>query len=78
MFSVFPADLSTLKIWRYNDPVMGPRQMPEFQDYKKGKTLLTDGSFLLDVEQQNITWQEEGNAGAAAVPVGRHFIYVVD
>lgn len=75
MFS-FTADLSTLKIWRYDDPVMGPRKLPEFQDYKKGKSLLGEGSFLVDVEKQNITIVEEGSA--TPISVGRHFIYVVD
>ncbi|TMW43810.1 hypothetical protein DOY81_011114 [Sarcophaga bullata] len=71
----FKADASTIQIWRYDDPVLGPRQMPEFQNYKKGKTLLTDGALVLDTEKQNITLVEDNGT---SIPVGRHFVYVVE
>ncbi|XP_065358523.1 leucine--tRNA ligase, cytoplasmic [Calliphora vicina] len=71
----FKADLSTLHMWRYEDPVLGPRQLPEFQDYKKGKIALTAGSLLLDMEKQQITLVEENGT---STPVGRNFIYVVE
>ncbi|CAD7000678.1 unnamed protein product [Ceratitis capitata] len=70
----FKADLSTLKIWRYNDPVLGPRQLPEFQDYQKGKTPLSEGTFVLDVEKKQVSVKMEDKI----VEVGRHLIYVVD
>ncbi|XP_004518566.1 leucine--tRNA ligase, cytoplasmic [Ceratitis capitata] len=70
----FKADLSTLKIWRYNDPVLGPRQLPEFQDYQKGKTPLSEGTFVLDVEKKQVSVKVEDKI----VEVGRHLIYVVD
>ncbi|XP_011294281.1 leucine--tRNA ligase, cytoplasmic [Musca domestica] len=72
----FKADLSTLKIWRYDDPVMGHRKMPEFQNFKAGKSLLTEGSLVVDVEKQSITLVEEGSG--ASIPVGRYFVYVVE
>lgn len=71
----FKADLSTLQIWHYNDPKLGPRQLPEFQDYKKGKSLLTDGSFILDVDQQVVSLRKENGS---CTPLGHHFIYVVE
>lgn len=70
----FKADLKTLKIWRYNEPVLGPRQMPEFQDYKKGKAPLTDGTFIVDVDKKQVSLKVEDKV----VEVGRNFIYVVD
>ncbi|XP_050318861.1 leucine--tRNA ligase, cytoplasmic [Bactrocera neohumeralis] len=70
----FKADLSTLKLWRYIDPVLGPRQIPAFQDYQKGKTPLTDGTFTLDVEKKQVSLKVEDKV----IEVGRHFIYVVD
>ncbi|XP_049302651.1 leucine--tRNA ligase, cytoplasmic [Bactrocera dorsalis] len=70
----FKADLSTLKLWRYIDPVLGPRQIPAFQDYQKGKTPLTDGTFTLDVEKKLVSLKVEDKV----IEVGRHFIYVVD
>ncbi|XP_036329061.1 leucine--tRNA ligase, cytoplasmic [Rhagoletis pomonella] len=70
----FKADLSTLKIWRYDDPALGPRQIPLFQDYKTGKTPLTEGEFSLDVEKKQVSLKVDGKV----VEVGRQFIYVVD
>ena len=49
--------------------------MPEFQNYKNGKTLLTDGALVLDTEKQNITLVEDNGT---SIPVGRHFVYVVE
>ncbi|XP_017485590.1 PREDICTED: leucine--tRNA ligase, cytoplasmic-like [Rhagoletis zephyria] len=70
----FKADLSTLKIWRYDDPALGPRQIPLFQDYKTGKTPLTEGEFSLDVEKKQVSLKVDDKV----VEVGRQFIYVVD
>ncbi|KAL9925501.1 leucyl-tRNA synthetase isoform 1-T1 [Glossina fuscipes fuscipes] len=72
----FKADLDTLKIWRYVDPVMGPRQIPEFRDYKKGKALLNDGTLLLDINQKCVSLMEEN--GKPATPIGCQFVYVVE
>lgn len=69
------ADASTIQIWRYDDPVLGPRQIPEFQNYKKGKTLLADGALVLDTEKQNIKLVGENGT---SIDLGRHFIYVVE
>ncbi|XP_067623331.1 leucine--tRNA ligase, cytoplasmic [Eurosta solidaginis] len=70
----FKADLSTLKIWHYDDPKLGPRQIPQFQDYKSGKTLLRTGAFILDIEKKEVSVKFQDKV----VEVGRHFIYVVD
>lgn len=50
--------------------------MPEFQNFKAGKSLLTEGSLVVDVEKQSITLVEEGSG--ASIPVGRYFAYVVE
>ncbi|XP_036222723.2 leucine--tRNA ligase, cytoplasmic [Bactrocera oleae] len=70
----FKADLSTLKLWRYNDPLLGPRQIPEFQNYQQNKTPLTDGAFILDVEKKQVSLKVEDKV----IEVGTNFIYVVD
>uniref|UniRef100_A0A1A9WKF6 leucine--tRNA ligase n=1 Tax=Glossina brevipalpis TaxID=37001 RepID=A0A1A9WKF6_9MUSC len=72
----FKADLDSLKIWRYLDPVMGPRQIPEFRDYKQGKALLSDGSLLLDINQKSVSLVEESRK--LPTPIGSSFIYVVE
>ncbi|XP_023175082.2 leucine--tRNA ligase, cytoplasmic [Drosophila hydei] len=68
------ADLSTLQIWRYEDPVMGPRKLPNFQDYKTGKTLLSEGNFVLDVQDKRVSV----NIAGKLIEVGRNLIYVVE
>lgn len=68
------SDLSTLQIWRYEDPVMGPRKLPNFQDYKTGKTLLSEGNFVLDVADKRVSV----NLSGKLTEVGRNLIYVVE
>lgn len=75
-FFFLVADLDTLKIWRYNDPNMGPRQLPEFQDYKKNKSLLGEGSLVVDVEKKTISLKQTN--GGEDIPVGRYFVYIVE
>lgn len=70
----FKADLSTLKLWRYNDPLLGPRQIPEFQNYQQNKTPLTDGAYILSVETKQVSLKVEDKV----IEVGTNFIYVVD
>ncbi|EDW87550.1 leucine--tRNA ligase, cytoplasmic [Drosophila yakuba] len=67
-------DAATLKIWRYEDPVLGPRKIPNFEDYKTGKTVLGDGNFVLDVENKKVSVEQAGKL----TEVGRNLIYVVD
>lgn len=67
-------DMANLKIWRYDDPALGPRKIPQFQDYKSGKTLLGDGNFVLDVAAKKISLEQ----GGKVTEVGRNLIYVVD
>lgn len=63
-------DIKALTVWRYDDPVFGPRKMPQFNEYKTGKSILGDGVFSVDFTKQEIYLKN--------VNVGRNFIYVVD
>ncbi|XP_034473062.1 leucine--tRNA ligase, cytoplasmic [Drosophila innubila] len=67
-------EVSSLQIWRYEDPVLGPRKMPNFQDFKTGKTPLSDGDFVLDLEAKRVSVQLSGQL----TEVGRQLIYVVE
>lgn len=67
-------DAATLKIWRYEDPVLGPRKIPNFEDYKAGKSVLSEGNFVLDVENKKVSLEQAGKL----TEVGRNLIYVVD
>lgn len=55
---------------------MGPRKIPIFQDYKKDKTLLGEGSLTVDVEKKLVSFKEEN--GVEEILIGRDFIYVVE
>lgn len=68
--------VNALQIWRYDDPLMGPRKIPIFQDYKKDKTLLGEGSLTVDVEKKLVSFKEEN--GVEEILIGRDFIYVVE
>jgi len=67
-------DMANLKIWRYEDPVLGPRKIPNFEDYKAGKTVLSEGNFVLDVASKKVSLEQAGKL----TEVGRNLIYVVD
>ncbi|XP_037957838.1 leucine--tRNA ligase, cytoplasmic [Teleopsis dalmanni] len=67
-------DTNLLKIWRYNDPILGPRQLPSFQDFKAGKSELQEGEFILDVENKKVSAQIKGEN----IELGRNFAYVVE
>lgn len=68
-------ELIGLKIWRFDDPIMGPRKIPRCNDYKEGKILLESGTFKIDVAK-NETYLDTVEAGT--VNIGTHFVYVVE
>ncbi|EDV99142.1 leucine--tRNA ligase, cytoplasmic [Drosophila grimshawi] len=68
------SDVSTLQIWRYEDPLLGPRKVPTFQDYKTGKAQLTEGNFVIDVAAKRVSVNQAGKL----TELGRNLIYVVE
>ncbi|ALC38838.1 CG33123 [Drosophila busckii] len=68
------SEAATLKLWRYEDPLLGPRKLPAFQDYKTGKMLLDAGNFVLDVEAKRVSVNQAGKVSE----VGRNLVYVVE
>lgn len=67
-------DIDAVQVWRFEDPVMGPRKIPIFNDYKTGKVQLEDGTFSIDMKKQevNITTSD-----GKTTQVGTSFIYIV-
>lgn len=65
---------ANLRIWRYDDPLLGPRKIPSFDDYKTGKSVLGEGNFILDVDNKKVSLEQ----GGKLTEVGRNLIYVVD
>lgn len=60
---------------RFEDPVLGPRRLPAFQDYRSGKLTLEEGTFSIDVERKQVFL----SCGAAQkVNVGTYLNYVIN
>lgn len=71
----FLADLSGLKIWRYEDAELGARKLPVFDDYQQGKVLLESGVFAVDVAKKSVVLT---TADAKRIDVGTSLVYVVE
>lgn len=67
-------DVDALRIWRFEDVVLGPRKLPIHNEPLKGKVLLEDGVFSIDVEKNEVFLQTE----STKLNVGTSFIYVVE
>jgi leucyl-tRNA synthetase len=71
----FVANIEALSIWRFEDPVCGPRKIPAFQDFKSGKLPVAEGTFSIDALKREIFLCGAGNE---KIIVGTNLIYVVD
>lgn len=69
------SELTGLKIWRFVDPILGPRRIPRCNDYATGKVLLENGTFKINTEKNEIYLD---TVEAGIVDLGTAFIYVVD
>lgn len=67
-------EVELFQIWRYEDPLLGPRKIPNFNDYKTGKVQLEDGTISIDktIEAIYITTLE-----GKKIEVGTSFIYII-
>uniref|UniRef100_A0A182Y3F3 leucine--tRNA ligase n=2 Tax=Anopheles stephensi TaxID=30069 RepID=A0A182Y3F3_ANOST len=71
----FKADLSALEVMRYEDPVMGPRSLPAFQDYRSGKVTIEEGEFKVEMEKKQVLLS---NGTFKNLNIGTNFIYVIN
>ena len=67
--------MNGLTILRYEDPTLGPRKLPAFNDIRKGKVDLEEGKLSIDAAKNEV-YVETENEGK--VSVGNAFIYVVE
>ena len=67
-------EIGAIQVWRFEDPVLGPRKIPNFNDYKTGKVQLEDGTVSLDLKNEavHVTTAEGKN-----IEVGTSFTYIV-
>ncbi|XP_028521055.1 leucine--tRNA ligase, cytoplasmic isoform X2 [Apis cerana] len=64
---------SLISLYRYNDPVLGPRNKPTTENILKGKTLIPPNSvFNVDMESKNISVDVEG----ITYNIGNELIYI--
>lgn len=73
-FEISFTDLDALRIWRFEDPILGPRKIPVLNGELKGKVELEDGVFTIDADKHEIYLEVDG---AQKISVGCSFIYMV-
>lgn len=70
-------DFKKVKLYRYEDPGMGPRNMPNPDEILAGLKLLDlNDSFSIDCSKKTVTVNLQGNG--LKVEVGRQIVYVVE
>lgn len=66
--------MARVKLLRYEDPVMGPRRMPVFEQPENGKVILDSNATLFaDINSKKVTVTE----GKSSVDVGSQLVYIV-
>ena len=67
-------DLSRVKLMRYEDPMLGPRQVPVLGQEEKGKLPISSKSvFSVNLEEKRITLADNG----LTVDIGDSLVYLV-
>lgn len=67
-------ELNALQLWRFEDPVLGPRKIPIFNDYKSGKVQLEDGSLSIDMKADDV---HVTTADGKKIQIGSSLVYIV-
>lgn len=67
-------EIDPVQVWRFQDPILGPRKMPVFNDYKTEKVLLENGNVSIDIKEDTVyITTDDGRK----VNVGSSFVYIV-
>lgn len=67
-------EIAAIQIWRFVDPVLGPRKIPAFEDYKSGKALVEEGTVSLDLKTETVYIT---SSDSQKVEVGNMLVYIV-
>lgn len=66
---------STIKLWRFEDHVLGPRKVPIFNDFKNGKIELESGVLSTDLKENRVYIT---TAAANKIEIGTNLVYVIE
>lgn len=67
-------EMSALQVWRFEDPILGPRKIPIFNDYKSGKVQLEDGIISIDMKADDV---HVTTADGKKIQIGNSFVYIL-
>lgn len=67
-------EIDAIQVWRFEDPVLGPRKIPVFNDFKVGKIQLGDETFSIDTKTEAVFITA---ANGKKVAIGTSFTYFV-
>ena len=69
------ADISQIKLVMYEDPIKGPRAIPDMNNIEKGKVVVPDNAtFQVNVADGKVTIQSNGKK----VDFGQTLVYIVN
>ncbi|XP_046652789.1 leucine--tRNA ligase, cytoplasmic-like [Daphnia pulicaria] len=67
-------DPKRVSLWRFQDPILGPRKIPTSDDLERGKVQLTEAStFFVNVENNTVAVEENG----VQIDIGSSLTYIV-
>lgn len=66
--------VDAVQVWRFEDPLVGPRKIPVFNDYKSGKVQLEEGTISIDLKSETVFIT---TADGKKVETGTNFVYIV-
>lgn len=67
--------IAAIKLWRFEDHLRGPRKMPVFNDFKKEKQQLEEGTFSIDTSAS--TTYITDKAGSK-IELGSNLVYIIE
>ena len=71
----FISDIGKVRLYRYKDPVAGPRKIPAFDQPLLDKIQISNtAAFHIEAEKRKVAVTEEGQS----MDVGSQLMYIVD
>lgn len=68
-------DICQIKLLMYEDPIKGPRTIPDMNDIEKGKVVVPDdATFQINVPKETVTIQSNGKK----LDPGLTLVYIVN